>query len=428
MKLFISHTHSDSDIANAIVEFLTVSVGINHNQIFCSSTDGKGVPLGLDFNEYIISQLKGEEAEVLAIVTNNYYNSKYCMYELGAAWGLCRRIIPILIPPMQYGNLRDFIRSNISVQASAEKDLNSLRDDLHKKFDCNNVPTTTWEKNRKIFIDKVRELAKKEKNSVSKVNSPNYSSLYKYKAVAFDFDGTVLQGKNFDYSWKEVWHHLDYDDIKRRELYQKHKDKSQNYTYEEWCNDCCKFFMDKKMNRKHIPEIIAKRNLKPAEGLLTTLTALKKHGIKTAIISGGINTFFEYGLDENIKSLFDKVYFNNFHYDNSGFLEKVTPYQNKESDFIGKVIAFEDFCSFANCSLSEGVFVGEGTNDIEVASHLSNNNGLSIAYPSASASKEYREVASVEIYDENMSAILGEILVPQSNNLKPYPRKSQKRR
>lgn len=415
MKIFISHSHIDSDIANALVDFLTQGIGVEHSAIFCSSSDGKDVPLGLNFNEYILNKLQGEDAEVLCVVSNNYYNSKYCLYELGAAWGLCRKITPILIPPMQYANLRDFLSQSNAVQATIERDLNKLKDELQEKFKQNNPPTTTFERTRKVFIDFVKQASKKQiPISVSKLIS-NTRHLYKYKAVAFDFDCTLLHGESFEYSWKEVWEHLKFDDTKRKELYFKHKNKSNNYSYEQWCTDCGEYFIKERFHKNQIAEIIAKKKLKPAEGLYTMLYGLKKHGFKTAIISGGIDTFYELGIDDRTKALIDKVYMNTFQYDKDGFLEKVIPYQTTESDFIGKVMAFEEFCTYANCSLNEGVFVGEGFNDIDLAAHLNSNDGLVVAYPEENAEKEFKEYAQIRIKDNNISALLYDVLIPAEN-------------
>jgi phosphoserine phosphatase len=155
---------------------------------------------------------------------------------------------------------------------------------------------------------------------------------------------------------------------------------------------------------------------------LTTLKTLKKHNFITAIISGGIDTFYEEALPLEIKSRFDKVYFNKFEYDNHGLFKKVV---SDAYDFSGKAKALEEICKFANCNLEEAVFVGEGTNDCDVGSC----GCLSIAYPAQRASKAFREVAKVEVDDDNISAILGEILIPAENyKLKKNRRFFNKRR
>jgi len=419
MKIFISQSHDDKSLADALVEFLTNGIGINLNSIFCSSSPDRGVPLGLDFNDYIIKQLQDQEVQVLALITNNYFNSNYSMYELGASWGLCKNTIPILGPRMQYANLGGFLKSRAGVKITNDDDINILTQDLQRKFpDLQHINLPKWIKAKKDFFERIKLV---EKERINKRSDNKYSSNlktnYKYKVVAFDFDGTLLQGasaeqgKIFEYSWKEIWTYLGYDDKKRNDLYNKHRNDPQSYSYQDWCNECAEHFRKEKFKRDDIKNIILKGNLKLADGLTTTLNALRKHGIVTAIISGGINTFYDEVMNDQIKSLFTKVFFNEFEYDQDGYLVKIKAYQNKESDFVGKVNALKEVCKLAKCEIEEAVFVGEGTNDIAVAK----SGCLSIAYPST-AKQDFKDIADIQTTDSNLATILGDILIPKSSS------------
>ena len=57
MKIFISHSSFDIKIATALVDFLVRGIGLDDKLIFCSSVRGHGIPLGVNFNDYILEQL-----------------------------------------------------------------------------------------------------------------------------------------------------------------------------------------------------------------------------------------------------------------------------------------------------------------------------------------------------------------------------------
>lgn len=429
MKLFISHSHEDKYLADALIEFITNGVGVDPSIVFCSSSPGRGVPLGFNFNEYISNELKNEEVHVIALITNNYFNSKYCLYELGASWGLTRRIIPVLGLRMKYAIMDGFLASTEAASVSKEEDIHGLVDYLKENFMVKNIPLEKLINCKKEFIKKVKILDNEvsESRNALKVDGIEKPKNYKYKLVAFDFDGTLLQshdaliGDAFHYSWKQVWKFLGYDDKIRKELYFKHRDNPIAYPYQEWCNDCAEYFIKGKLHRDHIKEIVVKQKLKIPESLLTTLKGLKRAGMELAIISGGINTFFEETFDKELASLFTKIIFNKFEYDSNGYLKGITAYQNKKSDFIGKVEELKELCKSCNCDISQTVFVGEGTNDIDV----SQSAGLSIAYP-PSATQDYKDLADIVTDDFNIATILSHILVPVEQKPKNYIRKRKK--
>jgi len=358
---------------------------------------------------------------VLALITDNYYESKYCLYELGAAWALCRKIIPILFPPAGLEDIRDIISSNIAVFANNWKNLNSLKDLLRREKGLKKRRnyTNTYEEFRTNFISTVDDLASELEVTEDSTLQDEDRELddrgmkfclnFKYKAIAFDFDGTILQGPNFEYSWKEIWSHLGEDDTKRIELWNKHRTAPSEYTYQDWCDECASIFKSNSFNKSQIKEILNDRNLKIVDGFGKTIRALKKQGFKIAIISGGIGSFFYKTLSLEIRKLFDEVYINEFIYDYDGFLKEIKAFQNTESDGFSKIRAFEEFCNNAGCSTKEGIFVGEGLNDREVARSA----GKAIAFPAHSADKEIKTFPNaVSVQGENISAILSEVFIP----------------
>lgn len=405
MNIFISHNSADAEYAAKLVKLLIVGMGVNKEDIFCSSVDGVAVPIGIDFQDHIKNKLN-ENGLVIALISKSYYLSTFSMYELGAAWASGKKTIPMLFET-EFDDLRHFLSTKVSVKAERSHDLNKLKDDLEALLDCRSV-TNTWEHERNEFVSFVEK--KKLEAHGERDFSPSLNlvpSKNKYKLVAFDLDGTILQGANFRYSWKAVWEYLGFDDEIRTKLYDRHMDDPLNYTYGEWCKDCVTHFIDKGFCRDDVAKIIKKNKIRLAPGVRPTLEVLKAQGIYTVIISGGIDTFLEVSFKQKIEKLFDRVYINKFEYDHDNKLVGVRPQDKVESDFSGKLAILESLCSELNCNIGETVFVGEGINDKQIGSSPC----LSIAYPANKSHPSYLSVADKKIYEPNLVNILPNILV-----------------
>ena len=106
-KIFISHATKDKEIVEELIDLLE-TIGISSTQIFCSSFEGYGIPLGGNFLDTIKEELSAEVL-VLFVITNNFYDSKVCLCEMGAAWALSKEHIPIVVPPLSYSDIQAVI-------------------------------------------------------------------------------------------------------------------------------------------------------------------------------------------------------------------------------------------------------------------------------------------------------------------------------
>ena len=106
-KIFISHATKDKLIVEELIEILE-SMGIDSTQIFCSSFEGYGIPLGANFLDQIKQELSSDVL-VLFVLTENFYDSKICLCEMGAAWALSKQHIPIVVPPLSYQDIQGVI-------------------------------------------------------------------------------------------------------------------------------------------------------------------------------------------------------------------------------------------------------------------------------------------------------------------------------
>ena len=82
MRIFISHATKNREIVLKYAEFLeTISSDI---EVFCSSETGS-IKVGTNFIETIFNELNNSDLFV-PIISKEYYESKFCMIELGVAY------------------------------------------------------------------------------------------------------------------------------------------------------------------------------------------------------------------------------------------------------------------------------------------------------------------------------------------------------
>lgn len=102
---FISHSSIDKNIVNDFIDYIFYQgLSIDKSMIVNTSDMKTGVPLG----ESVFPTLKErlyKSKFFLPFFSFDYFESEYCLYELGGAWIQGVRIIPVIIPPFTYKNL-----------------------------------------------------------------------------------------------------------------------------------------------------------------------------------------------------------------------------------------------------------------------------------------------------------------------------------
>lgn len=155
-KIFISHASKDADIVEELIDILE-SLGVESGQIFCSSFEGYGIELGNDFLESLKSELKAE-ALVLFVLSKNFYESPICLCEMGASWVLSNHHIPILIPPMEYSDVKGVIPLSQGLKINEPRKLNLLKEKIEKLFEIENRSSqSTWERRRDRAIARIEK-------------------------------------------------------------------------------------------------------------------------------------------------------------------------------------------------------------------------------------------------------------------------------
>src|SRR5882724_4193649 len=158
-NLFISHAASDKLLVEAVVDLLESGVGVPHRSIFCSSLKGQSIKPGKDFVDSIRENLK-EATCVLALISEAYYASAFCICELGGVWLQSKSFLPVLVPPVDFANLKAVLNGLQVSKIASEDDLDELRDELIERLGIEGHSTPRWNAKRKAFREVLPERLK----------------------------------------------------------------------------------------------------------------------------------------------------------------------------------------------------------------------------------------------------------------------------
>lgn len=180
-KIFISHSSKDVAFVEPLVE-LFEHIGLNEENMFCSSVPGINIPLGNHIYDYLREQFQNYSLIVIYVLSENYYNSPDCLCEMGAAWVLQHQYRSILLPQFDYRDVRGVIsQMNISIKLDSKRTeltarLNDLRDMMLEELELGKgaFSLNVWEHHRDSFIDRINEMNDywKELDRLRKANRP----------------------------------------------------------------------------------------------------------------------------------------------------------------------------------------------------------------------------------------------------------------
>jgi len=155
-KVFISHASKDSEVVEEMIEILE-SIGLDSNQIFCTSFEGYGIELGENFLDSIKGELSSDSL-VIFILSKSFYESPVCLCEMGATWVLAKEHIPVLIPPLGYSDVKGVIPLSQGFKINEPLKLNLFKEKIEKTFLIDNtVSLSTWERKRDRILSRIEK-------------------------------------------------------------------------------------------------------------------------------------------------------------------------------------------------------------------------------------------------------------------------------
>jgi hypothetical protein len=164
-SIFISHSSMDKELVDLFVDqFLRLGLEVPSNEIFCTSLAGMGIPSGEDFRNAIKDKLT-TAALVFLLITPNYHKSQMCLAEMGAAWVLGKRVIPIIVPPIAYESAGILVSPNQIIRLDNSSNLDQLKTDVESALGLEGrVHLATWGSTKEKILKKISTLLADEQN------------------------------------------------------------------------------------------------------------------------------------------------------------------------------------------------------------------------------------------------------------------------
>jgi hypothetical protein len=163
VEVFVSHAHEDEDLATRIVRAIDLGLQVPPEGIRCTSLPGYEFKPGTHFIQALRDELTGASC-VVGLWTASSMKSQWCLFELGAAWGLTRKA---LFLSLGGDTLREAPAGFRSIQVSHLGDSGQLR-----RFLDELARITGWStKNRPAAERELDNLAQFVKRSVEEVRS-----------------------------------------------------------------------------------------------------------------------------------------------------------------------------------------------------------------------------------------------------------------
>lgn len=150
MKVFISHSSADQEVAEALVELLRSALALPAKDIRCTSVDGYRLPAGTDSNEQLRSEVFGCEA-FIALLSPASMRSVYVMFELGARWGTKKHLAPIMVCGTEARDLHAPLSGIHSINGTSESEVHQFIDDLARHLQRQSEGASVYGKQLKEF-------------------------------------------------------------------------------------------------------------------------------------------------------------------------------------------------------------------------------------------------------------------------------------
>ena len=171
-RIFISHRSTDKEIADMLVEFLA-GTEIPIELVFCSSLPGNDVKEKV-FDE-VKSALKNSVVNI-AILSNDYFQSTFCLNEAGVFWYSDVPIVPIALPEITDETTYDFLTRDYKLyRLDSETDVSGIYDTVSKAVSAPKETVRLITQENKKLREKYRKLIeeRKQQNPVNPGSNTN---------------------------------------------------------------------------------------------------------------------------------------------------------------------------------------------------------------------------------------------------------------
>lgn len=152
-RIFISHSSKDAQIvSNFMDHILCLGIGINRNDIFCTSIEDVAIRNGEDIRKHIQGNIRCADYSFL-LISDNYKTSEICLNEMGAVWAYDSNVRLYLLPDTNFNSIGWLCDTRKANKITDTVALDLLYQEMHEYY---SLPDNfiNWSYQREIFINK----------------------------------------------------------------------------------------------------------------------------------------------------------------------------------------------------------------------------------------------------------------------------------
>lgn len=195
-SIFISHRTSNAEVADMLIDFL-VGTGVSIEDVFCSSIKGN------DVREKISPEVKMhlKECKVLILIlSEEYYESYYCMNEAGIAWFLEDELttIAVCLPEINENNMLGFFNGDNKIRRLDDSgDIAAIYDEVSETLGLKQMSHSVITQATTKLLERFNKYIKSRDLDCGENDSLEYILLLAYAAsgesiTVFDMDNASL--------------------------------------------------------------------------------------------------------------------------------------------------------------------------------------------------------------------------------------------
>lgn len=153
-KIFISHSSKDKHVVSAFVDhILCLGIGIEANDIFCTSIEEMAMNNGEDIRKHIKGNIHSADFSLL-MISDNYKESEVCQNELGAVWTVDNNVRYFMLSNTSFDKIGWLGSPNKAEEICNPVYLDKLQHELRWYYNLSDNPS--WSRQRELFIENLR--------------------------------------------------------------------------------------------------------------------------------------------------------------------------------------------------------------------------------------------------------------------------------
>lgn len=151
-KIFISHSSKDKNVVSEFCDrILRLGIGLNPDDIFCTSIEDMNVKNGDDIRKHIKENILSADFSFL-LISGNYKNSEICLNEMGAVWASDNNVRYYLLPNTDFKEIGWLCDTKQAEQLIDHTTLDKLYKELTDYYNLGER-LATWSRQRVTFVD-----------------------------------------------------------------------------------------------------------------------------------------------------------------------------------------------------------------------------------------------------------------------------------